>query len=288
MLGEISAVLSIWNWLKKNLLKREPPQTESVATRFVSLFESHGVHRNQIPRYFGYGLSLQDVQDDVALMAALDETLLEAACEHFAVRREWLDGAEPQVHPCHDFYKDHERFADFLGFLKEERANVSLRGVLVAPIVQDQNANALLILEEAIGELGEKEIYRYHLCNNWDFSYWKSRAYLTACVAIGWQRKVYVHGRYADQKEINVLSEGKMLLGWHGEGIWSMGYKRWHPEDMALNPNVFLEGVDPERDKFGYKAGLSLWLRLEEEGWMRTGFDENVRHLFQQELSRYN
>lgn len=81
------------------------PPAETVATRFVGLLESHGVHRNQIPRFIGHGLTLTDVQDDTALLAKLDEPLLDAVCTQFAVHREWLDGAGPQIHPVHDFYK---------------------------------------------------------------------------------------------------------------------------------------------------------------------------------------
>ncbi|HYD57382.1 MAG TPA: hypothetical protein VEB41_10790, partial [Burkholderiales bacterium] len=62
---------------------------DTLAARFVSLFESHGVHRNQIPRFLNAGLALRDVQDDSALVSGLNDSLLDAACEKFAVRREW-------------------------------------------------------------------------------------------------------------------------------------------------------------------------------------------------------
>jgi hypothetical protein len=287
MLGEIAAGLDLWDRLKKMFKGPATNQFENVASRFFRLFESHGVHRNQVPRYLDCGLKLKDVQDDSSLMAALDESILNNVCEHFSIRREWLDGADLQAHPCHDFYKDHEGFADFLITLRENRPEAIISGVLVAPATPDRCANTLLILEEEIGWIGEKRINRYHLCNNWDFSYWKSRAYLTACVAIAWQRKIYIHGVYVNQNEINVLANGNILLGWNGEGIWDLGPKRWDPEDMALRPEVFLMGIDPEVKKFGLRAGLSMWLELEEKGWMRTGLDRNVRHLFQEELARY-
>ena len=106
--SEINSALTLWGKLKelyRSWKYPKAPPAESVAARFVRLFETHGVHRNQIPRFFGHGLNLQDMQDDATLLAKLDEPLLEAACEMFAVRREWLDGAETQVHPCHEFYK---------------------------------------------------------------------------------------------------------------------------------------------------------------------------------------
>lgn len=44
---------------------------ESVAARFVRLFEAHGVHRNQIARLFGRGLTLATVQTEGALLTVL-------------------------------------------------------------------------------------------------------------------------------------------------------------------------------------------------------------------------
>lgn len=283
------AGLTLWDRLRNWYGSKKNPPVESVAARLVRLFESHGIHRNQIPRFIGHNLTLHDVRDDASLLTKLDEPLLDAVCDRFAVRREWLDGAESQIHPCHDFYKHPERFADFLVKLKTANPDGELGGVLIAPNDRGWQAGALLILQETVGAIGEKPIYRYHLCNNWIFSYWKARAYLTACVAIAWKNQIYVHGIRIPNKEIARLSEGKTLLGWQGEGIWELGNKAWDPEDMALKPGVFLEGVDPEQDSFGIKSGLRRWLELEEQGLMATGCPvANSRQLFQQELEKYS
>lgn len=290
-LGEILAGLNIldrlgkfWGWLRS----KRTPSVESVASRFVRLFESHGVHRNQIPHFFGHSLTLKDMQDDASLVAKFDETILETACKRFAVRREWLDGAELRIHPCHDFYKHPERFADFLVKLKTANPDGELGGLLIAPSDQSWQAGALLILHETIGAVGEKPIYRYHLCNNWVFNYWKARAYLTACVAIAWKRGVYVHGLRIPAKEIEELAEGKTLLSRGGEGVWNFCVsQRWYPEDTALKPEAFLEGIDPEQDNFGVRAGLTRWLELDGQGLMDTGGPtRHVRRLFQQELEK--
>lgn len=289
VLDEVDAALSLWDRFKKWRHTRKNPPVESVAVRFVRLFESHGVHRNQIPRFFGHGLTPQDMQDEASLFAKLDETILEAVCKQFAVRREWLDGAESQVHPCHDFYKHPEGFADFLVQLKTANPDGELGGVLLAPNETDWRAIALIVLEETVGWVGDKPIYRYHLCNNWVFSYWKARAYLTACIAIAWKHGIHIHGVHMPWKEIEKLAEGRTLLGWQGVGIWKLGNRRWYAEDMALKPEVFLNGVDPERDNFGVKAGLGRWLDLEQQGLMDTGApDVNARQLFQQELAKYS
>jgi hypothetical protein len=158
VLGEVNAALSLWDRFKKWRHARKSPPSESIATRFIRLFESHGVHRNQIPRFIDHGLTLRDVQDDASLLEKLDEALLEAACARFAVRREWLDGAEPQIHPCHDFYKDPKGFSNFLGKLIASNPEGQMDGILLSPKESDREAEALIILQEIIGAVGDKPI----------------------------------------------------------------------------------------------------------------------------------
>lgn len=292
IVGEINSALSLLDRIKKWYHSQRNPPVETIAARFVRLFENHGVHRNQIPRFFGFGLTLKDVQDDASLLAKLDEDTLTAACTRFAVCREWLDGAEKQVHPNHDFYKYPEDFVRFLDELMEANPAGNFQGVLIAPEERDGHVEALLILQETIGAVGDKAIYRFHLCNNWSFTYWKARGYLTACVAIAWKHHVFIRGTHMPKKEIERLAHGEVLLGWLGEGIWFLGNRKWYPEDMALRPDVYLDGIDTELDNFGIRAGLSHWLALEEQGFMNIGRSSvicaNPKQAFQKELAKYS
>ena len=136
-------------------------------------------------------------------------------------------------------------------------------------------------MQETIGYVGDKPIHRFHLSYEWSFSYWKARAYLTACVAIAWNQKVHVQGRYLVQKEIRRLASGESLLGWVvGETIWQLGGQDWYPEDMALLPECFLKGINPEQDNFGIKSALGLWLELDKKGLMDIGLGKNKRSAF--------
>ena len=214
--------------------------------------------------------------------------MLEAACDLFAVRREWLEGAEPQVYPCHDFYKRPEAVAPFLGTLKANNPDGQLDGVLMAP--DDQKEDALIVLNEIAGWIGDKPIYRHHLLNNWFFDYWKSRTYLTACIAIAWKNNVHLRGSYASKKEIKCIASGEFLLGAGRDWPPSRKHEHLHPEDMALKPDVFLAGIDPERNNFGVTSALELWQVLEGDGYMATGLPmyqrEAVQRLFKDELDR--
>lgn len=250
------------SWLQR---KRRRPQ-ETIAGRFIRLFESHGVHRNQIPRFFGHGLALKDVQNDADLLTKLDEAVLQAACDLFAVRREWLDGADAEAYSCHDFYKHPEEVAGFLCALRAANPEGDLHGVLLAP--KQEDGEALIVLYETIGWIGDKAVCRYHLLGNWSFSYWKSRGYLAACVAIAWKHDVHIQGMYVDGKVIAELAEGKRLLGENGDGLDSYAAGKWYPEDMSLKPEAYLKGIDPELKNYGISSAIDLWLDLDERGFM--------------------
>ena len=175
----------------------------------------------QIPRFFGHGLTVKDVQDDQSLLGKLDEPLLEAACERFGVRREWLNGAEPQVYSCHDFYKHPERVQPFLTKLRESKPEGELDGILIAP--EGNKGEALVLLSELIAWVGDKPIYRYHLCSGWVFDYWKSRAYLTALVAVCWKNGVYIRGNVSAGEGNRADRQWRgadLLRGWRSGSFW--------------------------------------------------------------------
>ena len=290
MIGEILSTLNVIEKIGRFLTwarKARAPATETVAGRFIFLFESHDVHRNQIPRFFGQGLSLRDVQDEASLLDKLDEPMLEAACRLFAVRREWLEGAERQIYQCHDFYKHPAAIAPFFEALKASNPDGQLDGVLIAP--DDLKGDALIVLHEVVGWIGDKPIYRHHVLNNWLFNYWKSRAYLTACVAIAWKSEVFLRGFYASTREIKRIACGEALLGSNGEQPSSHRPGPLYPEDMAIKPDSFLAGIDPEENKYGITSALELWLELDEGGYRAAGLSMyepgKVRSSFEQALA---
>ncbi len=286
--GEIESFINIVEKCKKYIpFLKAAKKPESLAARFVRLFEAHGVHRNQIPRFFDYGLTLNDLKDDDSLLLSLNEKMLDAACELFAVRREWLDGADDIAHANHDFYKHPEEFLTFITELKMANPEGHLQGELFTPENPDFKSQAIIVLIEVIGTVSNEPIYRYHLCNNWAYTYWKARAYLTACVAIALSHSVHIMGTDGSKKKVNQLAEGNVLLACEKDGIASVHGRRWHPEDLVLLPDVYLKDTDPELDNFGYKAGLSLWLELEEQGLMKIGIDKKARSLFELAQTKY-
>lgn len=258
--------------------------SETVARRFIRMFEAHGVHRNQVSRLFGHGLAPVHLQSDQALMPMLTDSMLDAAAQLFCIRREWLDGASDQIYPLHDFYKRPDKFVQFIAELQRQSRG-DVRGVVLVAASEQFEDTALVILEQQIGFLGDRPLYRYHIANNWMFSYWKSRAYLTACVALAWNAKFYVLGRKVPIELIRNFKTGtKFLEGGLDEAVLSKGLL-WYPEDMAVKPQAFLEGLD--EGQFGIREGLLLWLQLEAAGLMKTDLPYgNVRQAFEQALAK--
>jgi len=284
--GEINSMIAVIE-RGVNVFKRwKTRPVTTVSQRFVELFEAHGVRRNQIPRVFGHDLALSDLVDNASLFAKLTEPVLDSACTLFGVRREWLDTAEEEPYAPHSFYKYPSDFQCFIEKLKDAHPETQLSGYLVVAdkaVPQDQ---AFLILAEPIALLGDTTIYRYHVCDTWIFGYWKSRAYLAACVAIAWKHGVHITGRCADRRAMSILADSRHLPGLVLEQLASSG-RRWYAEDLLLQPDVYLRGVDPETDDFGVASALSLWLQLDDEGWMDTGLRKNVRSAFESALKAY-
>jgi hypothetical protein len=283
VLGEINAAVSLIERLSRWLSRKSPPET--VAGRFVRLFEAHGVHRNQISRLIGNGLTLAHLQSDQALIPVLSDELLDSAASLFAIRREWLDGASDQIYPLHDFYKQPEAFVEFIEGLRGQETG-SLRGVVLSSSSDRHEETALVVLEEEVGAVGDQAIHRYYFCHNWFFNYWKSRAYLTACVALAWKRDINLIGREVPIDFIRKYSNSTRFLEYRLDGALPNSGTPWYPEDMALKPAHFLEGFDRhERD--ADRLGLSLWLDLESRGFMDTELPYTaVREAFEEALRR--
>jgi hypothetical protein len=215
-------------------------------------------------------------------MEVLTEELLDRAASRFAIRREWLDGASDVIYPLHDFYKAPEAFVEFIRELQSQETG-AVRGVVLASASSRFEETGLLVLEQEIGGIGEKPIYRYHLCNNWFFHYWKSRVYLTACVAHAWKSQVYVLGRRVPIRLVREYREGKTFLKYGYDTALPTSGAVWYPEDMALRPAAFLK--DLGEGEHGVRHGLSLWLELEAQGFMETRLPYvNVRTTFERAL----
>jgi hypothetical protein len=280
LFGIIDKVRDYWQTRQES---KKLAQIQIVARRFVQLFEMHGVNRNQIPRFFDNSLTLSTLQDDAKLLEVLTSEKLLAAAQLFDVRLDWLEGATDEIYKDKgNFYKNPKRFAEFVDDVLARSDDVN--GLLLVGDInrkgKDTACDAFLVIAEAVGHLGDKAIYRYHVCDAWVFSYWKCRAYLTACIATAWKKGLYIHGKHVSAKELEGV-EAKTVL----PILESIQGERWEPEYMAEDPDLFLDGL-AEGD-FGKVAALELWLELEAKDWMNYGFGTH-RDKFEEALSNFS
>lgn len=278
--GVVAIAGAIQATRKRRKLSSAPAGSEkdSVAERFILLFEAHGVHQNQIPDFFGHGLTLADVSSPETLLCKLSPNLLSEAAELFAVNLEWLQGAIGSPYPTHHFYK---RPSDFESFIDElTRSGKMLDGYIFTAKLSAGSSDvydAAIVITEVIGQVNDRSVYRIHICNGWVFRYWKCRGYLAACIAIAWRKGAHLIGKEVDLDWLIQFGEGERLISYDYE----TGYLKfparstWHADEFVDSPNKYLIGVDPEQDKFGLKSALQLWLDLEADGHIRMYYDSS-------------
>lgn len=243
----------------------------SISTKFVQICEAHGVCRNQIPQIFK-NLSYNDVQSDVELLKKIDDDIIIKACSLFGVNRSWFEGADDQIYKTYDFYKNPYSFKEFLSQLPIDQ----LEAVLLSPVNKDYQNPALILIQETIDYIDGSPYYRYYLCNNWDFSYWKSRVYLTACISLSWANELFVWGLKTHNEFIRSIEYGRKILNFGKNGIYSIDGVRWYADDMVITPELFLEGIRKDSDNFGYIESLKSWLKYESDGLMNTGVNKKT------------
>lgn len=259
-----------------------------VSERFTQLFEAHGIKRSQIPRFFGHDLTLAKLKSNEELLQHLTDEILTDACELFAIRRQWLDGESNQIYDIHDFYKRPQEYQQFLDqLLNTDNKYVSKDNVSVWVVRTKQQtrqeSDAVLIIEEPIGYLEDRQICRYYLCGNWNYSYWKGRAYLAACVAYSQNHRIYPLGRIATNHWISSVKQGKTFISYdsHYGGAEIPSLERWEVGDILLLPEAFIEDFS---ESYEFSEGLALWLKLYDEGHLilnEVTLNHGVRDRFQ-------
>lgn len=276
MLDQVDAFFSLLDRFKRYwAVRAQPTQPESLPSRFLRLFEAHGVHRNQIPRFFGHGLQLKHVQEETALLPRLSDVHVADACQLFGVERKWLERGEGSAHVRHDFYLQPLMFGTFLNdvlaartVLQEAVVKAELFGVLDP----HSEVESTMVISEPIGLLNDEVIYRYHHVDGGPLGYWKSRVSVTAMVAQALARKLWITGRNCNAKQLTKLTYDDDLWVADGPDGLMPGSHRMDVEDWLLQPNALLQCVDPESNRFGVTSALDLWLKLEAEGLMQHPF----------------
>lgn len=258
-------------------------KAKTIATRFIALFESHGVHRNQIEEFFGHGLNIPTCATDEELLKKLTPEIITDAVKLFGVNKDWLEGSSTEIYNIPDFYKYPEDFDLYLTelLMNTDANKLSAYALTVNKKSTHEFNDSLFVIAEPIGEINQREIYKYHLLGNWRISYWKSRAYFTACCALLYKHGLSVAGKVVDDNWLGDICEGTKLLDYNfserygGVSFPSVG--SWIVSDFVEMPAEYLKGIDTEQGRATGLA-LELWLSLSEKGYMRCFPEDDKFH----------
>ena len=281
--GSISLLKELWkllsfgrSQLRKNQEMDLPIIGDSITSRFIQLFESHGVHRNQIPEFFDYGLTLADLQSEERLIEKLTPEILRKAAELFLVNSEWLSHGKTEIFPQHHFYKYPDKFGKYIDELLSPDSSKDIEGyVLTIKPPYKQDYDTLILLKEEIGLIGERTIYRYHYCSGWRITYWKCCADIACCIAQAQQRNIYFAGKTVDASWIESFSDGMRLPNYDFEmaeidlphsGYWSAG-------EFVDIPEQFIKPLN-QKDGYSVASAINRWFEYHKKGLIYVCSDE--------------
>lgn len=289
VIGGLVALTTLYKFFWKAPSEKETKQdeikAETIATRFIALFESHGVHRNQIVEFFGHGLDIPSCATDEKLLEKITPKIIADAANLFGVNKDWLEGSSKKIYEIPDFYKHPEKFEHYLiELLKNTPTNKDQLYAYALTSEKKSTAeyyDSLLVITEPIGEINQREIYKYHLLGRWKIQYWKSRAYFAACCALLHKYEIYSGGKIVKQNWLNSVYEGRELLEYdyndrHG-GVNFPIVGSWVVSDFIEMPDNYLKGLNT-KDGHSVNLALELWLDLSEKGYMRCFPEDEAFH----------
>lgn len=275
--GMYQALHWLRNRVRKAKNKNPNPEDDSVASRFIRVFESHGVHRNQIPEFFGHGLMLADVQTEDRLVEKLTPEMLSDAAELFFINSEWLAHGYGDIYPKHHFYKKPEKLGQFIDEYKSKSANHYFECVIFRSDRRTTaDYDALLILKTPIGKLSNRLIYAYHICPGWMTHYWKSAADLACCISQSMQRKVYPHGCIVQESWLSEIMSCQKLLEYDFE-YETMDYPcagHWNPGEFSDTAKEFIEPLKINADNYSIPSALDRWWSYYRKGLIYVYSDD--------------
>ena len=184
----------------------------TIPQRFIYLFECHGVHRNQIPAFFGHGITLHAMTDLAELSKQLTPEILQQASSLFGVRQDWLECVSDKIYNVPDFYKHPEKFDQYITELKQTTNELWCYVLRTHESTHtDDNSDGAFLFVETIGVINNREIVRYCPVGHLRIGYWKSRADFAANCGLLIKSGIQQVGKYADKDWLNLFNSGTVI-----------------------------------------------------------------------------
>ncbi len=240
-----------------------------VAKRFLQAFQAHGIELSQIQRFLP-NITLDCLQSEGKLLAALNHDVLFRTSELFGIRLAWLEGVDDQIYEHLGCYKRPQVILDDLNRLPRDQdgeiefplrvittqMNLDYRGgcdQMLVPVVVEKTA-----------ELGEIDVCRYRIyMDGFTWDYWPTRMELKAIARIVFkQLHMPVPLFRASAKEVEALVAGRMFPGAFVHGcqltnpsledfaLWRSESQQSKEEDELPEVLLYIEEHQLENFKF--------------------------------------
>lgn len=161
-----------------------------VAQRFLQVFHDHGVQTTQIPRLLS-AIKLDDLKSEDALLAILTHDVLDQIARMFGIRVEWMEGVDDEIYEYLACYKRPEIILEHLAQIVGGSDVGLLFPLRILSTTKKLDCNddsqqlLVPVIVEKIAELGEEEIYRYHIYRDeFDWGYFPTRIELKSIARI--------------------------------------------------------------------------------------------------------
>ena len=216
-----------------------------LASRWLSIFECHGVTRNQIPRLLpSFCLPLDKLNDESKLLELLSDELCTAICNLFNVERSWLDGDSDRVYApiCLDRSIDTLLAALIETKLRTDESELLVFRTSKRELAEDWRQFGALIIRSKIYTFEEKSIYRYtpiFSLQNWGNQ--KQRYYAVRAIWAAHALGFGLLGGQMNRQNCKDIVEGTKLPESCMEGRYPLN---WHPDDYVDRPSNVAKGSD--------------------------------------------
>ncbi|ELV7516902.1 hypothetical protein QMU85_001891 [Photobacterium damselae] len=229
----------------ENTFEIEEEETSEVnpvfklAERFLEVFESHGVHLNEIPRCIPkkYGISLVELANKDKLIEKLTPDLIDWFCSTFNIRRDWLEANGNYIYDTKNYYKNEHSLLRLLKDLKEQHHSY-MRVIAYKNIEEldrdgerSQYVNLLIVIPAF--KIDDRLVMKYIPTSTlWDWGYWRSRYQFKGITRVCYKKlNLTFDGYTLESEKMAELSSGKVFPKLIIDEI-PMGYT-WYPDDYT-------------------------------------------------------
>ncbi|ACA88881.1 hypothetical protein [Shewanella woodyi] len=210
-----------------------------LAERFLEVFESHGVHLNEIPRCIPekFGISLVELANKDKLIEKLTPDLIDWFCSIFNIRRDWLEANGNYIYDTKNYYKNEHSLLRLLKDLKEQHHS-SMRVIAYKDVKEldsggerPQDVNLLIVIPAF--KIDDRLVMKYiPTSTQWDWGYWRSRYQFKGITRVCYKKlDLTFDGYNLDSEKMAELSSGgvfpKLIID-----ETPMGYT-WYPDDYT-------------------------------------------------------